>query len=126
MGCESCTGCSGACSGCNGCGRQITLTPAEVDLLWQFSQTPFLPMAGGFDLKKPIYLEDSKYELEIYSDALLALRQKGLIRIDFDLPLQNFDYTAYQSYPMHGSMALTGAGQNIVDQLEVENLDIMA
>ena len=51
MGCESCTGCSGACSGCNGCGRQITLTPAEVDLLWQFSQTPFLPMAGGFDLE---------------------------------------------------------------------------
>lgn len=122
MGCESCTSCK---ESCGSCARQITLTPAEVDLLWQFSQTPFLPMAGGFDLKKPIYLEDSKYEPEIYSDALLALRQKGLIRIDFDLPLQNFDYTAYQSYPMYGSMALTSAGQDIVDQLEVENLDIM-
>lgn len=125
MGCESCTGCSGSCSGCTGCRRQLTLTPAEVELLWQFSQTPFLPVAGGFDLKKPVYLEASGYAPEVYSDALLALRQKGLIRIDFDIPLQNFDYAAYRSYPMHGSMALTGAGQEIVEQLEVENLDVL-
>lgn len=124
MGCGSCNSCTGSCSGCSGCVRQLTLTPAEVDLLWQFSQTPFLPIAGEYDLKKPVYLEDTRYEPEVYGNALLALGQKGLIRIDFDIPLQNFDYAAYQKYPMHGSAALTGAGQDIVEQLEIENLDL--
>ena len=121
MGCEACAGCGGTC-----CTRQLTLTPVEVDLLRQFAQTPFLPVASGFDLKKPVYLEDSRYTPEEYSDALLALSQKGLIRIDFDIALQNFDYAAYRSDPMHGSMALTGFGQEIIDQLEVETLEIAA
>lgn len=109
MQCESCTG---------GCPCRMPLTPAEISVLSKLAVTPFLPVASHFNLKMPIYLEQSEYQPEIYGRALLALQQKGLIRIDYDLPLVNFEYTAYKNYPMHGSMALTGAGQDAIEQLE--------
>lgn len=112
----------GACCG-GGCKPQITITPVEYALLQQFAVTPFLPVAASWNLKTPIYLEENAYTKEEYSAALHALNLKGLIRIDYDIPLSNFQYKAYQSYPMHGSMALTGAGQEIVEQLEIQDIE---
>ena len=93
----------------------MTLVPAEYALLQTFAVTPFLPVAASWNLKTPIYLEDSEFSQEEYSWAVQALALKGLVRIDFD-------YSAYRSYPMHGSMALTAAGQDIVEQLEIQDI----
>ncbi|MCD8357141.1 MAG: hypothetical protein LUE11_11325 [Clostridia bacterium] len=111
----------GACCG-GGCRSQITITPVEYALLQQFAITPFLPVAASWNLKTPIYLEETAYQPEEYSDALTTLSLKGLIRIDYDIPLTNFNYHTYKSYPMHGSMALTGTGQEIVEQIEIQDV----
>lgn len=118
-----CGSCEGHCGSCGGCRPQLTITPVEYDLLMQFAVTPFLPVAAGWNLKTPIYLEETAYTTEEYSNALTALRAKGLIYIDYDIPLCHFHYEAYQAYPMHGSMALTGFGQDIVEQLELQNIE---
>lgn len=116
--CESNKHCGACCGGC--CSKQLILSPAEAELLEQFAVTPFLPVACSGDSETPIYLEENTEQPEVYSAALTALYQKGLIRIDYDIPLTNFDYAAYQNYPIHGSMALTQAGQDVVEQLEME------
>ena len=110
----------GAC--CGGACHSLTLVPAEYALLQTFAVTPFLPVAASWNLKTPIYLEDSEFSQEEYSWAVQALALKGLVRIDYDIPLGKFDYSAYRSYPMHGSMALTAAGQDIVEQLEIQDI----
>lgn len=112
----------GACCG-GGCKPQITITTVEYALLQQLAITPFLPVASGWDLKTPVYLEETDYTQEEYTAAIRALDGKGLIRMDYDIPLSNFPYQAYQAYPMHGSMALTGAGQEIVEQLEIQGIE---
>ena len=48
---------------------------------------------------------------------------KGLLRLDYDIPLENFDYAAYRNYPLHGSMALTGHGQDILEQIEIQGIE---
>ena len=120
---HACGNWEGHCGSCGGCRPQLTITPVEYALLQQFAITPFLPVAAGWNLKTPVYLEEAEYTPEEYSAALTALSLKGLIRIDYDVPLDNFSYEAYKSYPMHGSMALTGAGQDIVEQLEIQDVE---
>ena len=120
---HACGNCEGHCGSCGGCRPQLTITPVEYALLQQFAITPYLPVAAGWNLKTPVYLEEAEYTPEEYSAALTALSLKGLIRIDYDVPLDNFSYEAYKSYPMHGSMALTGAGQDIVEQLEIQDVE---
>jgi len=122
MGCENCGNCgSSGSSGCGGCGA-LLLTPAELALLRRFGETPFLPAAAAFDMKTPVYLEDRDWTEAEYGAAILGLAGKGLIRLDYDIPLENFDYKAYASYPLHGSMALTGRGQDILDQIEIQGI----
>lgn len=120
---HTCDNCEGSCGGCSGCRSSLTITPVEYALLQQFAVTPFLPVAASWNLKIPIYLEETAYSAEEYGAALTGLSLKGLIRIDYDVPLSNFSYQAYQSYPMHGSMALTGRGQDIVEQLEIQDVE---
>ena len=92
---HTCGNCEGHCGSCGGCRPQLTITPAEYALLMQFAVTPFLPVAAGWNLKTPVYLEETAYTSEEYSAALTALSLKGLIRIDYDIPLSNFSYQAY-------------------------------
>lgn len=116
--CKSKKHCGACCGGC--CSQQLVLSSEEIKLLEQFAVIPFLPVACSRDDETPIYLEEGTENREIYSKALTALREKGLIRIDYDLPLTNFHYDAYRDYPAHGSMALTQTGQEMVEQLEME------
>lgn len=116
MSCENCGG------NCGGCGA-LTLTPPELALLRRFGQTPFLPAASGYDMKTPVYMEDREQSQEAYSSAILGLAQKGLIRLDYDIPLEHFDYKAYSAYPLHGSMALTGWGQEVLEQIEILGIE---
>ena len=109
----------GACCGgsCGGCGGELVLTQPELDLLRRLAQIPFLPVARRWDRETPVYLEDGPAEL--YSAAITGLQLKGLIRVDLDLPLLNFDYAAYGDFPCRGSMALTERGQAAVELLEI-------
>ena len=114
MGCESCSG------GCGGCARELTLTQGEVEMLQKLSQIPFLPIARKIDDAAPIYLEDEDHSLEEYSLILQLLEKKNLISLDFDRPLKN--HIPSPSYPIHGSMALTMRGQQVLDLLELQGI----
>ena len=114
MGCENCSG------GCGGCARELTLTQGEVEMLQKLSQIPFLPIARKIDDAAPIYLEDEDHSQEEYSLILQLLEKKNLISLDFDRPLKN--YTPSPSSPIHGSMALTMRGQQVLDLLELQGI----
>ena len=116
----SCSGCGGSCSGCGG---TLQLTQGEIDLLFRFAQIPFLPVARQAGSEQPVCLEDGEAHKEELSRIISALSQKGLIRLDYDLPLSNFDYSEYRDFPLRGSMALTAAGQQAADQLEIQGIE---
>ena len=114
--------CGHACGSCGGCGGgALELTEQEVALLGRFAQIPFLPVARRWDSETPVYLEEGPAEL--CSDAITGLQLKRLIRVDYDLPLVNFDYAAYGAYPCRGSMALTERGQAAVELLEIQGVE---
>ena len=115
MGCEGCGGCCGSCGG----GASLELTEQELALLNQLAQTPFLPIARRWDSEEPVYLAEDG----TYGNALVLLAQKRLIRLDYDMPLTNFDYRGYESYPCRGSMALTARGQEVLDLLALRGLE---
>ena len=79
----------------------------------------FLPAACTRTNETPVYLSDLGGRAEI-SAAILALQVKRLISVDFALPLQGFDYAGYEDYPVRGSMALTAAGQEALDSLNIQ------
>ena len=109
------------CGACGGCGSALELTEAEVKLLDRFAQMPFLPVARRWDSESPVYLADGFGEE--YGNAILMLQQKRLIRLDYDIPLSNFDYKGYEAYPCQGRMALTSRGQEILELLEVHGIE---
>lgn len=113
--CHSCNG------GCGGCARELTLTPGELEMLQKLAQIPFLPIARRIDDAAPIYLEDANHTLEEYTLILQLLEKKALITLDFDQPLKN--HTPSPAYPIHGSMALTARGQQVIDLLEVQGAE---
>ena len=115
MGCENCG------NGCCGGGQALLLTAAELALLRRLGETPFLPAAP--DGKIPVYLEDRDRPGEEYAAAILGLEGKRLLRLDYDIPLGGFGYEAYGAYPLHGSMALTGRGQDVLEQIEIQGIE---
>ena len=115
--------CSGNCGSCGGCAGELTLTEGELHLLDTLSEIPFLPIARKMDDLEPVYLEENRYSIEEYSLILQCLEKKGLISLDYDKPLKNFDASAYAAYPICGSMALTQRGQLVVEMLERQGLN---
>lgn len=118
MGCENC---GGSCGGCDR--REIVLTPPEAALLLRLGEVAFLPVARRYDGEVPVYLEEADFPPEACGQALAWLELKGLVRLDYDLPLTNFDYAAYGDCPLHGSAALTALGQEAVEVLEVQGTE---
>ena len=96
----------------------ISLTEDEVRLLDEFAQFSFLPVASNSD-GKPVYIKDDSDDKSDYSEIIIALRNKRLISIDYDLPLSNYDYGNYTGCSDFGSMALTELGQDVVNQIDV-------
>lgn len=117
-GCNHC----GRCANCFGCGSTLELNEGELSMLQKLGQIPFLPAARRAESAEPVYLEDSDYSPEEYSLILQCLEKKGLISIDFDIPMKGFDLTAYAAYPIHGSFALTAMGQQALELLEVQGI----
>lgn len=99
----------------------MVLSQQEIKLLLRFSQVPFLPVAMDDVTSLPVYLDDDLDFSSSCGEAILGLAQKGLISLDFDLPLTNYDYATYEQYPQRGSMALTAKGQDTLDLMEYQS-----
>lgn len=122
MGCgDNCASCSGCCGG--GCGGELFLTETELELLARFAQLSFLPVGSRGDREEPLYREEQTRSEGEYTQTLLWLKLKGLITIDYDLPLAGFDYAAYADCRLKGSMALTAAGQQTLELLDVQGME---
>ena len=98
--CTSCGGCAGGCGGCRS--HVLLLTEPELRLLRQFAELAFLPAACTRTDETPVYLDGSENRAQT-SAAILA-----------------FDYTGYEAWPIRGSMALTAAGQEALDSLDIQ------
>lgn len=114
--CEKCGG------GCHGCSVTLELTEPELHILKTLGQIPFLPVARRAEDSVPVYLEDNSYTPEVYALALQCLEKKMLVELDYHMPLKHFDYSAYSAYPLHGSMALTQRGQQVLELAELEGI----
>lgn len=122
-GCGNCAGCvhAGSCGGCSGCASSLSLTVQEMDFLRLLGQVAFLPVARRADSEKPICLETG--EGEEMSPVLQCLEKKELISIDYKQPLKGADMHRYASYSVHGSIALTQRGQNVLELLEYQGYE---
>ena len=116
-------GCCGSGGSCGGGGRELWVTPGEIELLERFAQFAFLPVARKWDSEVPMYLEDGPEKAVLWGDLLTAMQFKGLISIDYDQPLSGFDYAGYEAYPCRGSMALTAEGQRAIEILEIQGAE---
>ena len=118
-----CGKCSGNCSGCSGCGGCMELSEGEIRMVLTLGQIPFLPVARKMGDLTPVFLEDGEYSREEYSLILQCLEKRGLISIDYDMPLKGAYGEAYLPYPVRGSFALTAKGQDAVELLGVEGCE---
>ena len=114
--------CGSCCGSCGGCGGAMELSAGEIRMLLKLAQIPFLPVARKMSDDIPVYLEDAEETPETYSLILQCLEKRGLISIDYDMPLAGFDDGAYAAYPIRGSFALTARGQQAVEVLEVQGI----
>ena len=114
-----CSGCGG-CNSCGGCGGGLTLLPEELALLRDLAACPFLPVGLDSATGEPVYLENGADAAEEYSRAVSLLEKRGLIGVDYGIPLDGFDYTAYARCSRKGSIALTARGQSVVELLDVQ------
>ena len=121
--CGNCKGNCGGCSGCTGCGGAMELTEGEIAMVRTLGQIPFLPVARKMGEDIPVYLEESVYTPAEYSLILQCLEKRGLISIDYSMPLKGFDDTAYRAYPIRGSFALTQRGQTVLELLEMQGVE---
>ena len=112
------SGCGNCCGNCSSCGSMV-LSKGEVEMLEKLCRIPFLPVARRADSMEPMYFEDSDYPVEEYSLILQCLEKRGLISIDYDLPLKGDYGSAYAGYPVRGSFALTARGQEVTELLEL-------
>ena len=121
---SGCGNCGGNCGGCKGCcGGQMELTEGEIRMLLTLGQIPFLPVARKMGEDIPVYLEETEYTAEEYSLILQCLEKRGLISIDYQLPLKGFAGKTYENYPIRGSFALTAKGQQVVELLEMQGIE---
>ena len=116
MGCDHCTG------GCGGCARELVLTEKEIDFLNTLGQYAFLPVARRADDMTPHYVEGTACSQEDYSAILLHLERKKLIDIDYGSPVGSYTDPGYAGLKVRGSVALTGRGQAVVEQLQIHGL----
>ena len=121
--CGNCSGNCGGCTGCSGCGGAMELTEGEIRMLLELGQIPFLPVARKMGEDMPMYLEEAVYTVEEYSLILQCLQKRGLISIDYDMPLKGFVGKTYEAYPIRGSFALTARGQRVVELLEMQGIE---
>ena len=82
----------------------------------------FLPVARKPDDMTPFYPEGEACSLKEYSAILTHLERKGLISIDYGAPVGSYPEELYGKWPVHGSVALTQRGQNVVESLNITGI----
>ncbi len=120
-GCGGCGGCSGNCEGCGGCAGQLVLSRVELDLLELLGTIPFLPVARSAGDPKPVYFPEEE-DGQDYGLILTCLEKKGLISLDYDIPVSGRWDSRYDAYPIRGSMALTARGQQVLDVADKQGI----
>lgn len=155
------TGCSGNCATCAGCSSTSndTLDLGELALMFELMETPFLPLcrftmtkAGEEDTVRvtalaPVYFnapDTTMEEAKQIGEALIHLEDKGIITLDYDKPLDNYDYNEYKNSDLYkklqetvaegkgkegflcdtaiietGSMALTAKGRAVIEYMSM-------
>ena len=116
-------GCGGCCGNCGGCGSTLVLSSEEIVMLRLLGQIPFLPVARSASAMTPVYLEEGELSPEKASLALQCMEKRGLISIDYDQPLKGGYSSAYDAYPIKGSIALTILGQQALELLEIQGVE---
>ena len=119
--CGKCSGSYEKCNTCGGCGQGLELTMEEIRFLQELGQYSFLPVARKASDMIPVYLENGEENRELMSLVLQCLEKKMLIDISYD-PLPGANMDAYKGYPVHGSIALTARGQQVLELLEVQGI----
>ena len=125
------------CGGCGGCGKCCgrPLSEGARAFLSELAQTPFLPvyrctLPDGFLIGPLCVLtvEPSLPELLRGAESIEELAQRGLVSVDFDIPLQNAEAEGREQAVVRahfseavalesGSMALTAKGQEAVEEV---------
>ena len=116
--------CGGECSRCG----VLELTCEEAAFLVTFAELPFQPVVSKTDLKCPVFAYRSLGAEEatvndISPETISSLVDKYLIQIDYDIPLNNYNYLGFEDYPLLGSLALTYRGQQVIDELSSQGFD---
>ena len=121
---NSCSGCHSSACQCGSCGyaSELGITQPELEFLQELAQTPFLPVARKMGDLEPVYLERGEEAAKTMSLVLQCLEKKGLVSLDYSVPLQGFDDSAYAAYPIRGSMALTERGQKVLELAEIQGI----
>ena len=115
----NCKDCAG---GCSSCGKTLELTQGELHILQVLGQFSFLPVARAQEENTPIYREDAVYTQKEYSLILQCLEKKSLIELDYSVPLLGADMSAYRDLPIHGCIALTQRGQQVLALIDTQGL----
>ena len=120
----SCGSCKSEQCNCSSCGHasELVMTAPELEFIQELAQTPFLPVARNMGDLTPVYLEKGPERQEEMSLVLQCMEKKGLISLDYSMPLQGFDDSAYADYPIRGSMALTERGQKVLEIIELQGI----
>lgn len=115
-GCGNC----GGCSKCGGCRGGMELNSGELEILEMLGELAFAPVTREGEM--PIYLGKGWLTREEYSLILQCLEKKGLVSLDYDLPLKGF--SGYGSHIVQGSMALTAKGQQVLELLNLQGVNL--
>ena len=111
--------CNGNCAACSGCARELELTRGELDFLKTLGEVAFLPVARNMGDLNPVYPENPGEE---FSLLLQCLEKKGLISLDYHLPLKGYTHPGYDRFPIRGSMALTQRGQLVLELVDYQGI----
>ena len=106
-----CTHCVSECEAL--INMDIELSEDEKKAIDCFTIIPFIPVSKD-ETGQPYYLSDGSWEILENSVVLKSLEKKGMIKIDYDIPISNFDYEKY-GVATKGSAALTALGQDYSD-----------
>ncbi len=137
----------------------INIEREEIKILIELKEYTYMPIAEfvmcnsanshvSFSALAPVYLEsidDDMGKVKELAKAFKDLEKKGLITLDYDIPLKGFDYSIYTDSNIYkyfietveegknkpdflcdtteiefGSVALTDLGKRVVSSIEIE------
>lgn len=120
-----------SCSHCKGC-HSGPLSEEEQHFMDLLAQRAFLPVARfllenpdnpalSFVMSAPVYLEteqDTPQDLSRAGAALLSLQRRRYVTLDYNVPLQGFDYSPWERSQYYQNFAFSSTSEDAVPVLE--------